>query len=352
MSSPSTNNNGWIWSIEENDYYRTEIQPNGEPQGDRDTSVAVPELMRKGQRKYIFFKPRANQPEGSTSSVPVRAPHQIVPSSRSNTSSTSPVSRTQPIYGSSPSTPSTGYGRSLSQGSSTTGTYYTQNQYGKQPINLNMETLSVSDNISVPSNVTRFNGVDVTYDSLDPCEHAILITLGSAAAINPGKRFARSNRNSSGTFGNQVFKALWWETHGESPPAGPSIARFKGETAFAKVYRFIVVRACPKEFWSNCLRISTHGGQATLKKGLDQRKHTIVYSSNQPPSKLPGEKRLNKDPIRINIVNMEEKLDDLSRVNLAKTYPVEHNVKVKKVGMVRLEDLKKLKAYWKECVSS
>jgi len=77
-----------------------------------------------------------------------------------------------------------------------------------------------------------------------------------------------------------------------------------------------------------------------------------VYSSNQPPTKLPGEKKLNKDPIRICIVNEEEKLDVLSRINLAKTYPVEHNVKVKHVGMVRPEDLKKLKAYWKECLGN
>ncbi|MCJ1318706.1 hypothetical protein MMC15_004036 [Xylographa vitiligo] len=280
-------------------------------------------------------------------------PRQIVLGSGSNPSGVSPIPRTL----SNPSTMSKKYGTSFSCGSSTARSDDTQNQLGKQPVNPNIGTLSVSDDMSVPSHATHFRGADAIHDSLDPCEHAILITLGYAAAINPGKRFARSKRLSSGPSGSQVnmvqvFKALWWETHGDSPPAGPSIARFEGERAFAKVYRFIVVRACPKESWSSCLRISTHSGQATLKKGLDQKKHTIVYSGQAPPPKLPGEKKLNKDPIRVNIVNEEEKLDERSRINLAKTYSVEHNVKVKIVGTVKPEDLKKLQAYWKECVHS
>jgi len=115
------------------------------------------------------------------------------------------------------------------------------------------------------------------------------------------------------------------------------------------VYRFIVVRANPKEHWSGCLRISTYGGLATTKKGLDQKNHTIVYTDQYPPQKLVGEKKMNKDPIRVMPVNQSEKLDDLSRINLAKTYSIEHMVKVKKVGMVPQSDFKKMKEYWKMC---
>ncbi|MCJ1377605.1 hypothetical protein MMC17_000700 [Xylographa soralifera] len=301
----ATNASGWTWSAERRDYYRAERQPNGESQDDRDRAV-VPELMREGQLSYIFSNSRANHSEGSASSVPTRAspatsrPHQIVPSSGLNPSGTSAILRTL----SSPSTASTGYSTSFSRGPSTAATDFTQNQLGKQPVIPNFGTLSVSDDMSVPSYATTFKGADGAYDWLDPCEHAIFITLGYAAAINPGKHFAESNRVSSGPSGSQV------------------------------------------------IRISTYGGQATLKKGLDQRKHTMVYSSHVPPAKLPQEKKLNKDPIRVNIVNEEEKLDVLSRINLAKTYPVEHNVKVKTVGTVKPEELKKLKAYWKECVNS
>lgn len=96
-------------------------------------------------------------------------------------------------------------------------------------------------------------------------------------------------------------------------------------------------------------RISTHAGQATTKKGLNQTIHTIVYSGNQAPQKLAGEKKMNKDPLKVQVVDESEKLDCLSRVNLAKTYVIEHNVKVKRVGMVPALDLKKMKGYYKNC---
>ena len=72
-----------------------------------------------------------------------------------------------------------------------------------------------------------------------------------------------------------------------------------------------------------------------------------MYTGNEVPSKLKGETKLRKDAINIVPVKPQEKLDALSRVNLAKTYPVEHNVKVKEVGKVNQAHLKKLIGYWK-----
>ena len=94
-------------------------------------------------------------------------------------------------------------------------------------------------------------------------------------------------------------------------------------------------------------QISTHGGRATTKKGLNQAEHTIVYTGSEIPQKIKGETNLRKDAINIIPINPKEKLDALSRVNLAKTYPVEHNVKVKEVGKVNAAHLKKLVGYWK-----
>jgi hypothetical protein len=56
---------------------------------------------------------------------------------------------------------------------------------------------------------------------------------------------------------------------------------------------------------------------------------------------------LSKDAIRIHPVNQTEKLDDTSRINLVKVYPVEHNVKLCEVGMVAPEDIRKLRTYYK-----
>lgn len=60
---------------------------------------------------------------------------------------------------------------------------------------------------------------------------------------------------------------------------------------------------------------------------------------------------MNKDPLKVQVVDESEKLDCLSRVNLAKTYPMNHNVKVKMVGVVPAPDLKKMKGYYKNCNS-
>jgi hypothetical protein len=74
-----------------------------------------------------------------------------------------------------------------------------------------------------------------------------------------------------------------------------------------------------------------------------------VYTGSQAPPRLAGENRLNKDPIRICEIDPTEKLDPLSRVNLAKTYPIEHNIRVKEVGRVSQADLKKLLGYCRDC---
>ena len=71
-----------------------------------------------------------------------------------------------------------------------------------------------------------------------------------------------------------------------------------------------------------------------------------MYTGNEVPPKLKGETKLRKDPINIIPVNPKETLDPLSRLNLAKTYPIEHNVKVKEVGSVNATHLRKLINYW------
>jgi len=83
-----------------------------------------------------------------------------------------------------------------------------------------------------------------------------------------------------------------------------------------------------------------------VKRGLDQNAHAIIYTGEKPPKKLPEEKRLTKDPIQVVPVGGHT-LDALSRVDLAKGYPVEHTVEVLEVGSVSGGHLEKLVAYWK-----
>lgn len=95
-------------------------------------------------------------------------------------------------------------------------------------------------------------------------------------------------------------------------------------------------------------RITTHNGHGTVGKLIMQREHSIIYTGEEAPARLPEEKKLNKDPIQVIPVENAEPLDPLSRINYAKPYPIEHNVKVCEVGMVAPRDVRKINAYYQQ----
>lgn len=78
----------------------------------------------------------------------------------------------------------------------------------------------------------------------------------------------------------------------------------------------------------------------------------MIYTGGTAPAKLLEETRMNKDPIEMIPVNQSEKLDALSRADLAKTYPVEHSNKVKDVGQISDRDLRRLHAYWRDLIGA
>ncbi|KAL9115305.1 MAG: hypothetical protein Q9187_007317 [Circinaria calcarea] len=194
--------------------------------------------------------------------------------------------------------------------------------------------LPVADEISTVDGrqaMGMLRGTEGTFEKLDP---AFKIEKDHWNFYVPGR----------------VFKTLWWEPMGEHNLEqgyhGPSVVKY-GEQAYAKVRRFIVIRAKPKEYYSNCIQISTHGGRGVARKGLNQEEHCIVYTSSKPPKKLEGETKMRKDPIHVRAISSSEKLDPLSRVNFSKVYPVEHNIKIKEIGLISGTDLKRLIGYWK-----
>ena len=92
-------------------------------------------------------------------------------------------------------------------------------------------------------------------------------------------------------------------------------------------------------------RISTYGDRGTAKSLVEQSEHAIIYTGDKAPTKLPEEKNLTKDPMQVVPVGGHH-LEDLSRVNFAKQYPVEHNVKVLEVGRVASHHLRLFLGYW------
>jgi hypothetical protein len=140
--------------------------------------------------------------------------------------------------------------------------------------------------------------------------------------------------NSRDFYFGRIFKVLWSEPVGSSgteiTAEGPH-----GERYFQKVRRFLIVSEKNRGH-SICIPILTYGNQGVLKRGVHPEDHAVVYSSRRDgPYVLEREKGLmSKHPIRIEVINDAQKLDPLSRLNYAKLYTVEHNVKVCFIGRV------------------
>lgn len=80
--------------------------------------------------------------------------------------------------------------------------------------------------------------------------------------------------------------------------------------------------------------INTYSSQGVTNNGFHAAHHTIVYSTKRPHY-IHGEreKGLTKKPIKINCT-AHHNLHERSRLNYAKSYTVEHNVKVCFIGKI------------------
>ncbi|KAH7348833.1 hypothetical protein BKA65DRAFT_477215 [Rhexocercosporidium sp. MPI-PUGE-AT-0058] len=143
---------------------------------------------------------------------------------------------------------------------------------------------------------------------------------GSILVTSPQKTPGEHTRRMT-----RVFKVLWSEPEGTN---GTNITTWGG--SFKKIRRFVIVRNF--EGHCLCLPILTYGGRGTLKPGVHSEDHAVVYSDRETgPILLPGE-TLSKSPLRMEPNDDSQKLDTTSRVNYAKVYTVEHNVKVFFIG--------------------
>ncbi|KAL8968261.1 MAG: hypothetical protein Q9183_002545 [Haloplaca sp. 2 TL-2023] len=150
----------------------------------------------------------------------------------------------------------------------------------------------------------------------------------------------------------RVFSILHTEgTSSSSTYSGFSEVPFN-EMAYSQIRIFVVIKARPEEYYCLCIPITTYRGRATAKKGIDPKVHAIIYTSSHPPAPLLFEPSLQKKPIRVIASRPENVLDPLSRVNLAKVYPIEWNRKVKDIGRVDVNDRARLRAYWESAMLS
>ncbi|CAN9449030.1 unnamed protein product [Alternaria alternata] len=133
---------------------------------------------------------------------------------------------------------------------------------------------------------------------------------------------------------DRIFMTPWTEPSGSSG------------TPFTKAARFVVVR--PGSTFSVCLRISTYSGQGTTKPGVIANQYAaVIPQGNQVVLHEKGED-LSKEPIEIKVENPDVDVNAMSRINFAKPYTVEHNVKVRNIGRVVGDSVKKLERYFAE----
>jgi len=123
---------------------------------------------------------------------------------------------------------------------------------------------------------------------------------------------------------------------------------------YSEIRRFVVVG----EGYGNviCSPIHTYSGQATLKQNLpDPHQHAIIYTSSRPPAEsceydsdgnITMREQLSKDPIRVvrELDGERGDLGDLARLNYAKLYTVEKDVRVLNIGKVHEHSMESLLA--------
>jgi hypothetical protein len=116
---------------------------------------------------------------------------------------------------------------------------------------------------------------------------------------------------------------------------------------YSKLRRFVIVGRHRGS--SICLPIHTYGRQGTSKFGCRPQDHAIIYSTESAPKAISGEDTtLLRKSIRCKMNSSRDKLDATSRLNYAKLYTVEHNVKVQFIGKISKSHENRIVAVYNE----
>lgn len=142
----------------------------------------------------------------------------------------------------------------------------------------------------------------------------------------------------------RVFLALWVESIGSagdlSTRSEPSIwpGIYENEFTFSKVRRFVVIREGDRD--CTAVPITTYSNRGVARVGATKCEHCIVYTGREPPNpqydELParGERGMVEPSIRLVLDEPTAKLSPMSRLNLVRVCTIEHDMKVRPLGMV------------------
>jgi hypothetical protein len=135
-----------------------------------------------------------------------------------------------------------------------------------------------------------------------------------------------------------VIKILWVEPRGQgrySPGSDTEVTdneEPRSTSGFSKARRFVII----KVFSSHCicLPLLTYSGRGTGKARIKGHEHAAVFTGSKAVL-APGEAKNGlRPPLRVIPDRVEGELDPMTRLNYAKLYTVEYNVKVRFIGRV------------------
>ncbi|KAK5732041.1 hypothetical protein LTR17_010877 [Elasticomyces elasticus] len=147
----------------------------------------------------------------------------------------------------------------------------------------------------------------------------------------------------------RVLLVLWSEPAGKdatldsAPDTRLDSRETHGQAVFSQIRRFVVVREA--EHSCSALPIVNYGSRGVGKRGIKKSDHSIIYIGRHAPQPLPDERPIRCDQgmqtqaIRVVPDGMTEKLDPMSRLDYARVYTVQHNIKVVPIGWVHPESM-------------
>ncbi|KAF2802502.1 uncharacterized protein BDZ99DRAFT_576869 [Mytilinidion resinicola] len=132
----------------------------------------------------------------------------------------------------------------------------------------------------------------------------------------------------------RFFMVLWFEPEGNGSHVG------------TRIRRFIVLRS-----WSHyciCVPVHTYGNRGTAKPGITPGDHAASVLVDGSYTLQDSEEELTKAPIHVVRENLAVSIDPASRINFAKVYTVDYNLRVKNIGRIHPPDLKHFEARFTE----
>jgi hypothetical protein len=148
----------------------------------------------------------------------------------------------------------------------------------------------------------------------------------------------------------QVFKSLWNESENAKRSDATVVTHSWDDNmrAWSRIRLFVVisvgrkvVTACrlfiltyQSYMLTACRPILTYSGQGTKKRKVKPETHALIYTGDKPPKQIDGEEKLGLRPIQVIPKTARDKLNITSRINYAKIYDVEYDLKVLFMGHI------------------